>query len=148
MSKLDIARNISLESSRERQIPEKELSEGEILELRLRLLQQQDMEKLKSNSELMKTLRDLLAHIKGATSTVQQAAQEVRDYPAESIDKAAARIEKAVRDSLKTAEEAQRVYSAAQRIMCSSERWFVWYMLGAALLSGMLVSGVVIFALR
>lgn len=149
MSKMDMARGMSMDSGRERekerQIPGKELSDAEILEMRLTLLQQQDMEKLKSNAELMKTLRDLHALIKDATLSEKQSASEVRSYPAEVINKGTARVEQAVQQCVAASQQANQTYSAATQLVSMVEKQILWW--GAWVLFASVLSPTVIAVL-
>ena len=139
MSKLDMARGMSMDSGRERTqerpIPGRELSDAEILEMRLTLLQQQDMEKLKSSAELMKTLRDLHGLIKAATLSVQQSANAVKDYPAEVIKQSTARVEQSVKSCLEAAEKARHTYDAAVKLVSKVERQMGWWVLASSVLT-------------
>ncbi len=127
MSKMDIARGMSLDETRKRTLeqPERDLSEAEILEMRLTLLQKMDMEKLKSTVELMKTLQDLNRLIRTSTSSVQEAAREVRAYPAEVITQFTAKAEKSVTACKSAADEAEKTYKSAQQLVTQVDK-FVW----------------------
>ena len=154
MSKFDMARGMSMDSrekEREREIPGKELSDAEILEMRLTLLQQQDMEKLKSNAELMKTLRDLHGLIKDATLSVKQSANEVKSYPAEVINKGTARVEQAVQQCVAASQQASQTYGAATQLVSMVEKQILWWgawVLFASMLSPTVTAVILLWLMR
>lgn len=151
MSKLDMARGMSLDSSRERErerpIPGREPSEEEILEMRLNLLQQHDMQKLKSSAELMKALKDLHGLIRDVSLSVRQSANEVRVYPAEVITQATARVEQSVRQCVEASERARDTYNAATQLVSKVERQMGWWVLASSFLTAFGAAAFVSFVL-
>ena len=121
------------------------MGESEILEMRLTLLQQQDMEKLKSTAELMKALRDLHGLIKTATLSVKQSANEVRAYPAEVISQATAKVENSVKFCVEGAERARDVYNAAQHLVTMVEKHIVWWVIIPSILSPMVIAAILLW---
>ena len=147
-----MARGMSLDSSREREmerpISDREPSEEEILEMRLNLLQQHDMQKLKSSAELMKALRDLHVLIKEVSLSVRQAANEVKGYPGEVITQATVRVEQSVRQCLEASERARNTYNAATQLVSMVEKQIVWWVITASVLSPLVIASIILWRLR
>lgn len=147
-----MARGMSLDSSREREmerpISDREPSEEEILEMRLNLLQQHDMQKLKSSAELMKALRDLHVLIREVSLSVRQAANEVRGYPAEAIAQATLRVEQSVRQCVEASERARNTYNAATQLVSMVEKQIVWWVITASVLSPLVIASIILWRLR
>lgn len=147
MNKMDIARGPSMDSRQTREVTEG-LTEEESLEMRLELLSQQEMQKLKNNAELLKTLRGLHTLIKESTANVQRAAHEVRAYPVEAVTQATVRIEQSVKACEKSAARAQEVYTEAARLVSKLEGSYIMWIVMASLLSAMAVATPVMLILR
>ena len=149
MSKSDMARGMSMDSGRERererQIPGREPSEDEVLEMRLNLLQQHDMQKLKNSVELMKALKDLHGLIKDASLSVRQSANEVRVYPAEVVTQATARVEQSVRQCVEASERARDTYNEATRLVGMVEKHIVWWVVLASVLSPTVIATILLW---
>ena len=94
--KLERAREMSLDEDRKK----KEglgldllLDERATMEMRVDLLNKQEMMRLQSNAELMKTLQDLSKQLKESTLAIQGSAREVKDYPVDVIERMTGRVE-------------------------------------------------------
>ena len=116
--KLKIAREMSLDEDREK----KEglglvlLDERATMEMRVDLLNKQEMMRLQSNVELMKTLQDLSKQLKESTSTIQWSAREVRDYPVDVIQKTTGQIEQTMARMQETAKKCEQAANRAREV--------------------------------
>ncbi len=119
--------------------------EAEILEMRLNLLNQQEMNRLKSNDELIKTLRALHTAIKDSTSNVQRAAHEVRAYPVEVISQATARMEQCLNRCEMSATKAQQVYDEALKMVSEVNKYYWQWIICVALVSPMVMAALLFF---
>ena len=145
--KLDRVKNLSLNENQKEMNVENELSEEELLEMRLALLKRQDELKMQNNAELLKTLKDLQRSIKDSVASVQKAANEVRAYPVEAVTRVTEHVEQSLarmRDTARSCEQAarkaQEIYITAQEVAEKSLRdTFIWVAVTAFLSSGITV---------
>lgn len=114
MRKLERVMNMSSSTNQGTKTNTPEMSETDLLEMRLGLLSQQEMQRAKSNAELMRTLKDLHTLIKEASQSVQRAAHEVRGYPVEVVTQVTTRVEQSVKKCEDAAERASKVFRAAE----------------------------------
>ncbi len=147
--KLDMVRQMGLDKDKENNLnKDNALSEQQTMEMRLDLLNQQEMQKLKNTAELLKTLQGLQKSIKEATSSVQTVAHEVRGYPVEVITQVTAQIELMVKNCEQAALKAQQVYSSAQETVSHFNKHTMYMVLAASVISPLLMAVVLLFAWR
>ena len=115
--KLERAREMSLDEDRKKKEGlglDMLLDERATMEMRVDLLNKQEMMRLQSNAELMKTLQDLSKQLKESTSTIQGSSREVRDYPVDIIQKTTGRIEQTMAWMQETAKNCEQSAKSAR----------------------------------
>ena len=133
-TKLQMTRGLgdaSLSQTQSKITPKKieEMSEVETMAMRVNLLGQQEMQRLNSNTELIKLLKSSQESSKITIREIRQIAHEVRDYPAEAVAKVGKAVDAALQDCRNSAQQAQKVYEQAQKTVSNFERNILYWLL-------------------
>lgn len=123
-----------------RQSEDTVLSERQILEMRVELLSQQDMKKIRDAVELVKILHSLLKAIKEAVLEVRKAAREVKGYPVEVITTVTARMEQCLSKCEQAAKRAQATYEIAQQFVIRADKTMAWWVVSASIMTSGLMA--------